>query len=84
MSDMKKDFTTLDCIAANCPAIIAKIATTDLPFAQRLNALGLVDGAKVTIVQAAPFGGPLSVRIHDSTVSLRRNEANQITVSALQ
>ena len=81
MADKKDDFTTLDCIAANCPAIIARIATTDLSFAQRLNALGLVDGAKVTVVQAAPFGGPLSIRVHDSTVSLRRNEASQIAVA---
>ena len=71
---------TLDKISRNCLAKISNILGSDFTLHQRLNSLGLVKGTEVKVLQAAPFGGPLSIRVLGYTLSLRRSEASQIAV----
>lgn len=50
--------------------------------ARRLMEMGLVPGAPVTVVKAAPFGDPIQVRVRGYHLALRRAEASSIIVDA--
>ncbi len=50
----------------------------DLP--ARLRELGFLDGEEVTILAAGLSGGPLAVRVGESTFALRLREAECVTV----
>jgi Fe2+ transport system protein FeoA len=46
----------------------------------RLMEMGLVPGAPVRLVKAAPLGDPIQVCVRDYHLALRRSEARSITV----
>ena len=48
--------------------------------ARRLMEMGVVPGAPVSVVKAAPLGDPLEVRVRSYHLALRRAEANTILV----
>ena len=48
--------------------------------ARRLMDLGLIRGTTVEVVRMAPLGDPIEVRIRGFMLSLRRTEADHITV----
>ena len=42
--------------------------------------MGLIPGAEVTLVKFAPMGDPMELRIHGYELTLRVDDARQITV----
>jgi Fe2+ transport system protein FeoA len=42
--------------------------------------MGVVPGARVSVVKAAPLGDPLEIRVRSYHLALRRSEAVAITV----
>lgn len=50
--------------------------------APKLADLGLFEGSDVAILYKAPLGDPLAVEVQGTVVSLRREEADWITVEA--
>jgi len=46
----------------------------------RLREMGLLPGTSVTFVRAAPLGDPLEFKVRGYHLTLRREEAAQITV----
>src|ERR687897_329977 len=48
--------------------------------ARRLMEMGVVPGAPVRVIKAAPLGDPLEVRVRNYHLALRRSEARTITV----
>ena len=46
----------------------------------RLREMGLLAGTMVTFVRSAPMGDPIEIKIRGYHLSLRREEADQITV----
>ena len=53
----------------------------DLP--TRLRELGFLDGEEITVLATSLSGGPLAVRIGETTFALRVREAECVTVRAL-
>ena len=47
---------------------------------RRIRDMGLVPGEEVHVIGRAPLKDPVSLRLRDFTLSLRNNEADQITV----
>lgn len=47
---------------------------------QRIRDMGLIPGAKVTVVGHAPLKDPVALRISGVTISLRNKEADYISV----
>lgn len=47
---------------------------------RRLMEMGLVPGAPVRVIKAAPLGDPLEVRVRGYNLALRRSEARTISV----
>ncbi|HMP73168.1 MAG TPA: ferrous iron transport protein A [Kiritimatiellia bacterium] len=50
------------------------------PAAQQLMALGLLPGSSVTVARVAPFGDPITLHTETGPISLRRSDAQAITV----
>jgi ferrous iron transport protein A len=50
------------------------------PVARRLMEMGVVPGAPVRVIKAAPLGDPLEVRVRNYHLALRRTEARTISV----
>ncbi|HEX8559031.1 MAG TPA: FeoA family protein [Pyrinomonadaceae bacterium] len=50
--------------------------------ARRLMEMGVVPGAPVRVIRAAPLGDPLEVRVRNYHLALRRSEARTISVVA--
>ena len=50
------------------------------PVAKRLMEMGIVPGAPVSVVRAAPLGDPIEIRVRGYHLALRRSEARTITV----
>lgn len=48
----------------------------------RLREMGLLPGTLVTFVRAAPLGDPLEYKLRGYLLTLRREEAEQITIEA--
>jgi ferrous iron transport protein A len=48
--------------------------------ARRLMEMGVIPGAPVRVVKAAPLGDPLEVRVRNYHLALRRSEAQTISV----
>lgn len=46
----------------------------------KLMEMGCLPGEEVTVEQIAPLGDPISIRIAGYSLSLRKNEANQIII----
>ena len=55
--------------------------TAELPV--RLRELGFLDGEEIKVLAAGVSGGPLAVRIGETTFALRTREAECVTVRTL-
>ncbi|MEZ0323837.1 MAG: ferrous iron transport protein A [Hydrogenothermaceae bacterium] len=60
----------------------AKIKEIDLPknLRDKLYELGLIPGQEIEILQDAPLGGPIKIRVGDYCLALRRKEAKGILI----
>ena len=70
---------SLDRLRAGAPARVLTVKGTGA-VARRLMEMGVVPGAPVRVVKAAPLGDPLEVRVRNYHLALRRSEAQTITV----
>ena len=59
----------------------ASPALADLP--ARLRELGFLDGEEVVVLASGLSGGPLAVRVGETTFALRLREAECVTVRAI-
>lgn len=71
---------TLDMVPQNVMARVASVTPTDA-HSLRLMEMGVVPGAPVRVVKAAPLGDPIHVCVRDYHLALRRAEAKSITVT---
>jgi len=60
-------------------AVIIEFESSDLEL--KLMEMGCLPGEEIMVEQKAPLGDPISVRIAGYSLSLRKNEANQILVA---
>jgi len=54
--------------------------TGDGALTRRLMEMGVVPGAPVRVIKAAPLGDPLEIRVRGYHLALRRSEAQTISV----
>lgn len=65
-------------LKAGDKAVIKGFEASDLEL--KLMEMGCIPGEEVWVEKIAPFGDPISIRIAGYSLSLRKNEANQIEV----
>lgn len=51
---------------------------------QRLMTMGLIPGTRVEVLNSAPFGDPIAIRLRSYNLAMRRDDAAQIEVSQVQ
>ncbi len=51
---------------------------------QRLMTMGLIPGTRVEILNSAPLGDPIAIRIRSYNLAMRRADAAQIEVSIVE
>ena len=71
--------TALSNLASGSTATVESIAL-DARLSGRFAALGIHDGASVSLIRRAIFGCPLHLRVGGSEVAIRRSEARRISV----
>ena len=64
--------------AGACARVLA--VTGNGAVARRLMEMGVVPGAPVRVIKAAPLGDPLEVRVRNYHLALRRSEAQTVSV----
>ena len=47
---------------------------------QRLMDLGIIEGVRVEMVRPAPLGDPIQIKVLDTLLALRRNEAGTLEI----
>jgi ferrous iron transport protein A len=72
--------TTLDTIKPPARCRIVAVPARG-PFRQRLLAMGIIPGAGIEVVRAAPMGDPIEYLVKGYHLSLRKDEARNITVT---
>lgn len=72
--------TTLLGLSEGQSGFIHKL-TMDRLLIQRLNAMGLKKGKKVTVLRKAQFKGPFHIRIDTTELMIREHEASLIQIS---
>ena len=75
---------TLADVAPNGRCRIISTAEDSKDFQSRLYALGLYPGAQVNVLHRAPFGDPLQVKVGQTLISIRKQEAVHVEVEHLQ
>jgi len=51
---------------------------------QRLMTMGLIPGTRVEVLNSAPLGDPIALRLRSYNLAMRRDDAAQIEVSQVQ
>ena len=51
---------------------------------QRLMTMGLIPGTRVEILNSAPMGDPIALRLRSYNLAMRKDDAAQISVSQVQ
>jgi len=80
--DRRLRFMTLDELKSGVRGVITRL-TGDGPVAQRLMALGLLEGSEVIVTRRALGGDPIEVEVMGYALSLRRDEARRVEVRAV-
>jgi ferrous iron transport protein A len=73
------DTRTLCCLPYGVRARVVAVAGAGA-VARRLMEMGVVPGAPVRVIKAAPLGDPIQVRVRHYDLALRRTEAQTISV----
>ncbi len=74
---------TLDTLAVGKSAVITAVGGEG-SLRQHFLDMGVLPGAEVTLVQYAPMGDPMELRIHGYELTLRLADAEQITIVPLE
>lgn len=55
----------------------------DTAHRQKLLSMGLTRGVEFTVIRAAPLGDPIEVRVRDTSITLRRDEASALSIERI-
>lgn len=53
----------------------------DSPIKQRILSMGLIPGTRIEILQSAPLGDPIAIRLRAYNLALRKEDAKKVVVS---
>lgn len=70
---------SLDALEAGRTARVTAVSGSGA-LARRLMEMGVVPGAPVRVIKAAPLGDPLEIRVRNYHLALRRSEAQTVSV----
>ncbi|MBQ3080789.1 MAG: ferrous iron transport protein B [Clostridia bacterium] len=71
---------TLDQLEINDDARIQSIHTKNTALRRRIMDMGLIPGARVTMIKTAPLGDPLEIHVSGSELAVRKHDAEKIQI----
>ena len=77
----RRGAVSLNALPHGTPARVVSVEGEG-PVSLRLMEMGVVPGAPVRVIKAAPLGDPIEVRVHGYHLALRRSEAETILVTS--
>ena len=66
-------------LAVGASAVVRELPKSG-PASIRLREMGLLAGTKLTLVRTAPLGDPLEIKLRGYHLTLRKSEADHVTV----
>ena len=64
------------------PGMVVRIdAVGESELKQRLMTMGLIPGTRVEVLNSAPFGDPIAIRLRSYNLAMRRDDAAHVEVS---
>jgi Fe2+ transport system protein FeoA len=69
-------------LAAGAVAVVSHVGGRG-SFRRRLMELGILPGTRVELVSVAPLGDPLELLVRGASLSIRKNEALEVEVTAI-
>ncbi|HAG75289.1 MULTISPECIES: FeoA family protein [unclassified Thauera] len=64
-------------------AKVSGFAEADGAYRRKLLSMGLTPGAELQVVRVAPMGDPVEIRVRGFALTLRKGEADALTVEKL-
>ena len=80
MRDMKLDELLSSLKSGQVAEIVALGDGMDDGLRRKLVAMGLLPGAEVHCIRCAPWGGPMQIKLRQTMLSIRRCDAEHLTV----
>lgn len=74
---------TLDQVSKHTTAVITALTHSDSALLSRVMALGIIPGEPISVVNVAPLGCPLQVKVGDTLISVRKSDAQHIEIKIL-
>ena len=71
LNDLKKGET----------AVVDQVSCTNKTLSSKLLSMGIVHGTLIKVIGVAPLGDPIEIRALGYTLSLRRSEAQGVSIS---
>jgi len=72
--------STLYDLNINKPAKINSLNSSNV-FSNRLSEMGVLPGSLVRVVKKNPFGGPIEIKLNNSYLAIRKEDAELILIS---
>ena len=67
------------------PGMVVRIDSVgESELKQRLMTMGLIPGTRVEVLNSAPLGDPIAIRLRSYNLAMRRDDAAQIEVTQVQ
>lgn len=57
---------------------LTSFGATDMQYRRRLLSLGVTSGTEFLVVRIAPLGCPIQIEVRGTSLTLRKEEANQL------
>jgi DtxR family Mn-dependent transcriptional regulator len=76
------EYQSLADILPGQTVVVRQVSDLDGERLHYLRKLGLVPGARVSVLEVAPFNGPLSIIINEATVAIARPMARRVMVTS--
>ncbi|ENO88634.1 FeoA family protein [Thauera linaloolentis] len=70
-------------LAVGDRAKVCGFADTGGPYRRKLLSMGLTPGAELLVMRVAPMGDPVEIRVRGFALTLRKGEADALTVEKL-
>lgn len=73
-------YVPLGALPAGATAVVRRVPDSDPALLRYLASLGLIPGARVEVVEVAPFNGPVHLRVEGRAHAIGREVANRVFV----
>jgi ferrous iron transport protein A len=76
------EITSIDQLAVGSSATVVLLGNDSLSL--KLMEMGLIPGKTIKVIKRTSYGDPIAIRYGDTTLALRKNEAQKVQVKPIE